>query len=173
MNRLGWIGFVCLALGGVSACSSTQEVRQQDYAVLSNQDTFEEEFGLVWKAIEETVRNYTVLEKDPDFVSPKEMKHLAERTLRTDWVYGQSNDKYVTYQIKGSPRKKYLQARFQYEIKANRVVGGTLVTIEVKEEVQHLNQDGSSAGYVSAEKVDSRRVNDLLKKIKLNCPPHL
>ncbi len=101
------------ALLSLSACSSTSEVKQQQYATLKNERTFEHELPVVWKAIETTFKNHKVVERDPEEVGALEWKDLSERSLSTDWIYGQSKDKYQEYRVNDLPRKKYLQTRYR------------------------------------------------------------
>src|SRR4051812_4697740 len=149
----------------VSACSSSPKIQQQAYAKLNNEHTFEDEFPAVWKALEESFHNYKVADRDPSEVDPLEMKKLTKRTLETDWVLGQSRDKYIEYQINGSPRKQYLQTRVKYTVLVDRVIGGTHVLVKTKEEIERLNDDGTPAGWSSTGNVDSSRAAEVLDKI--------
>jgi hypothetical protein len=138
----------------ISACSSIP-VKSQAYAKLSNSKTFEYEFPVVWKGIESALREYKLVEKDEE-----------DGKIETDWILGQSRDKYQEYKINQSPRKKYLQVRFRYFIKAQKKLGGVEVGIRTEEEVEKLNSDGTSAGYSSTDQVDSSRANEVLAKIE-------
>src|SRR5690349_2685110 len=97
-----------------SGCASTPEVKTQAYAKLNNQRTYEYEFPVVWKGIEESLSKFKITDRDPSEATPLEMRKLTRRTLDTDWIYGQSRDKYQEYKVNGSPRKIYLQTRFKY-----------------------------------------------------------
>jgi hypothetical protein len=158
------LSFVLTLLNG---CSSTPEVKTQAYAKLSNERTYEYDFPTVWKGIEEAVRKYKVTSRDPSEVDDLEMKKLAQRDLETGWIYGQSRDKYIEYQVNGSPRKTYLQTRFRYLVTAKSQIGGVTVTVKTKEEIEKLNSDGSPAGYSSVSGVDTSRPSELLDKIKI------
>ncbi len=155
--------FGLLALA--SACSSAPKVQQQAYAKLNNEHTFEYEFPDVWKAIEDSFHNYKVEERDPADVDPIEMKNLTKRKLETDWIQGQSRDKYIEYAVNGSPRKQYLQTRVKYTVLADRVIGGTHVLVKTHEEIERLNKDGTSAGWDSTGDVDPSRAAEVLDKI--------
>lgn len=150
----------------LAACSSTPEVKNQKYAKLKNEVSFEYEFPKVWKGIESALREYKITDRDPSEVNDVEIKKLRERSLKTDWIYSQSRDKYVDYKVNDFPRKKYLQTRIKYDITAETIIGGTKVTIEMDEEVERLNADGSPAGYDSVDEKDSSRASDLLSKIR-------
>ncbi len=152
----------------LAGCSSAPEIKQQSFAKLSNERTFENDFVMVWKGIEDAVRNYKVLERDPKSVDPLELGKLTERSLKTDWIYGRSNDKYQEYKVNGLPRKVFLQNRMQYEIEAKTVMGGTHVEVEVKEELESLKKDGTSRGFSSVEATDPAKAAELLEKIQLS-----
>lgn len=149
-----------------TGCSSSPPVKTQAYAKLKNERAFEYEFPAVWKAIEETLRRYRVVDRDPSDVDPVELKRLSKRTLDTDWIYGQSRDKYQEYQINGTPRKKYLQTRLRYHLEAKKVIGGVQVTVKTDEEIERLNSDGNPDGYSSSDEVDPSRASELLDKIQ-------
>jgi hypothetical protein len=141
-------------------------VETQAYAKLKTERTFEYDFPTVWKGIEGTLYNFKVTDRDPKNVSVLEMRQLKKRTLETDWVYSQSRDKYSEYKINGTPRRINLQTRIKYVIEAQRVLGGTTVLIQAKEEVERLNEDGSPAGYDGVEQIDTSRPSELLDKIQ-------
>jgi len=170
-NLLPWIA---LGLSITAGCSSVKTVETQAYAKLSHQRTYEYDFSAVWKGIESTLRNYRITDRDPNEVDALEMKKIKKRKLETDWVYGQSRDKYSEYKINGTPRRVNLQTRIKYFIEAQRVLGGITVTIKPKEEVERLNEDGTSAGYESVDETDTSRSAELLDKIQnsiLSAPP--
>jgi hypothetical protein len=146
-------------------CASGPEVKQQKYAVLSSQRTFEHEFPVVWKGIETALKNNSIAKRDPDEVTPVELSKLSERTLETNWIYGQSRDKYIEYKVNETPRKKYLKTRFKYLISAHKNIGGTDVKVDLDEEIEELNGDGTSKGYSSTDLKDSSRMNELLDRI--------
>lgn len=151
-----------------AGCATTPAVQQQAYAKLKNQRTFEYEFPAVWKGIEDTVRNYRVVNRDPKDVNPNEMRRLRDRTLDTDWIFTKSNDKYVEYKVNGLPRKIYLQTRLKYNIEAQSVIGGVTVTVKTIEEVEKLKNDGSPDGWQSAyDDQDTARASDLLDRINM------
>ncbi|MBY0471147.1 hypothetical protein K2X30_08275 [bacterium] len=158
----------------IVGCSSTPPVKAQAYANLKDEKTFEYEFPMVWKGIEATLRNYKIAERDPEEVEPLEMQKIKKRTLQTDWIYGQSRDKYQEYKINGTPRKQYLQTRVKYEVIASRVMGGVNVKIITQEEIEKLNSDGSSDGYSKASSPDPSRAAEMIDKIGnsiLSLPP--
>src|SRR4051812_48004118 len=105
--------FALLAFVG---CSSAPAVKQQAYAKLASEHTYEYEFPEVWKAVEASFHNFKVADRDPSDVGPLELKKLTRRKLESDWILGQSRDKYVEYQVNGSPRKQYLQTRLKYTV---------------------------------------------------------
>ena len=157
-----------LAFLSLYGCSSAQPIRTQAYAELNPERTFEYDFPLVWKGIEETLRNFKVVDRNPKNVDPLEMRNLTHRTLETDWIYGQSRDKYHEFQVNGSPRKIYLQTRFKYLLDAKSVLGGVHVKSQTIEEIERLNSNGTPAGYSQAESPDSSRSHELLEKIRLS-----
>lgn len=163
-----WSAFFLIALlsGSLMGCSSSPSVKQQGYAKLKNERTFENEFHVVWKGIEESFRKYKIVDRDPSDVDPTELRRLTQRTLDTDWIYGQSRDKYQEYQVNGTPRKVYLQTRIKYQVIAKRVMGGVNVAVKTEEEVEKLKNDGTPEGYSSVKEVDSSRANEVLDKIQ-------
>ena len=161
------LGVAFWAYQGVG-CSSFPEVKTQAYARLKTQEVFEYEFPIVWKAIESSTRTYSVTEKSPAEVSPVELKQLRQRSLKTDWIYSQSRNKYQEYVINGIPKKTYLQSRYRFKILAQRTLGGVLVAIDLDEEVQRLRYDGSFGEYEKAGEPDTSRSSELLNKIKFS-----
>ncbi|MGE4108241.1 MAG: hypothetical protein AB7F66_13585 [Bacteriovoracia bacterium] len=157
-----------LSLGVVgTACSSAMKVQSQKYAKLRERWTFENDFPEVWAGIERALSKYKVVDRDPEEVNAVEMKKLAERRLSTDWIYSESRDKYVEFKVNNLPKKKYLQTRIKYEIRAARVLGGTDVVVETSEEIELLDKNGQATGWAGAEQVDTSRPNEMLEKIKL------
>lgn len=156
-----------LCLGGfLSACSSTRPVKSQAYARLSGEKTFEYDFSTVWKGVEAAARGWKITDRDPEEVKPSEENQITERKLETDWIYTRSNDKYVEYQVNGSPRKQYLQLRVRYRVLAKRQIGGVHVTVRTEEEVENLKADGTPAGYSGTNQTDSGRARELLERIE-------
>ncbi len=150
-----------------SSCAHQPEVKQEAYATLKDHQTFEYEFPVVWKGIEKSLEKYKIVDRDPDEVSDLDMKKITKRSLETEWVYAQSRDKYVEYKVNDSPRKIFLQTRVKYFINAERRIGGTDVTVKTKEEIEKLNEDGTSAGYESVDNPDTSRPREILDKINL------
>ena len=130
-------------------------MKSQAYAKLSNSRFYEYEYSVVWKGVESALNEYKMLEKDAD-----------EGKLETDWILGQSRNKYQEYKVNGSPRKKYLQTRFKYFLNTNKKMGGVEVVVKTEEEIEKLNTDGSPAGYTSQGEPDSSRANEILSKIE-------
>lgn len=159
--------FLIASLLVVSACSSGPEVKKQAYAEHPNERTFEYEFPVVWKGIEEATRKFHVVDRDPKDVDANEMRRLKHRTLETDWIMTQSNDKYVEYQVNGVPRKKYLMSRLKYKIDAHTVIGGTDVKIDTQEEIEKIGPDGDTLGWSKADELDTARAADLLDRINM------
>lgn len=166
MKKLGFSFLWAFGLFAfASACSSAPRVQQQAYAKLNNEHTYEYEFPDVWKALETSFRNYKVADRDPSEVDPVEMKRITQRKLETDWILGQSRDKYIEYKINGSPRKQYLQTRVKYTVQVDRVIGGTHVLVKTNEEIERLNKDGTPAGWDSTGNIDPSRAAEVLDKI--------
>ena len=149
-------------------CSSFPEVRTLAYAKLKTEEVFEYDFPVVWNAIEASIRSYSVLERTPAEISPVELKQLNQRTLKTDWIYSQSRNKYQEYVINGIPKKTYLQSRHRFTILAHKTLGGVRVSIRLDEEVQKLKYDGTTSDYSPAGEVDTSRSSELLNKIKFS-----
>lgn len=154
-----------VALAGLSGCSSTMPVKKQEYAVLKDSRTYEADFPTVWKAIEKTFAKHQVVSRSPKSVDAVEMKSLAERTLETDWIIGQSRDKYVEFKVNDSPRRKLLQVRFKYQVEAKRSLGGTDVRVKMSEEIERVKPNGQTAGWDSVSEIDTSRVNEILDQI--------
>jgi hypothetical protein len=151
----------------VASCSHGPEVKQEAYGNLNNQRTFEYDFPTVWKGIEATFRNYKVVSRDPEDVGELAMRSLQDRKLETDWIYAESRDKYVNYEVNGTPRHKNLQTRVKYKIDAHSQIGGVTVKVQTIEEIERLKSDGSPDGYsgVSDDDVDASRAAEILNKI--------
>ncbi len=158
------VALVSFAL--IQGCSSSPSVKSQDYAKLKTETVFEYEFPQVWRGIEAAVRGLKITDRDPNEVDEVEMKKLRERTLKTDWIFSKSREKFIEYKVNGLPRKQYLQNRVKFEIQAERVMGGVKVAVFQEEEIERLNADGTPAGYESAGSEDTARANELLGKIK-------
>src|SRR4051812_28863004 len=95
-----WLGSLLLGVCLVTlSCSTALPVKTQAYARLNGQRVFEYDFPKVWYGIEQAFRKYQVTKKTPSEVTPIEMKKITERTLETDWIYGESRDKYEVYKI--------------------------------------------------------------------------
>lgn len=157
---------IVLSAAIATGCSSTRDVKTQAYAKLKSERTFEYDFPVVWKGIESALKNHRIKDRDPEEVGVLEMKKLKERSLETDWIYSQSRDKYVEYTVNGFKRKKYLQIRYRVKLKAERVMGGTQVVVDIDEEIEKLKEDGSSAGFTRAPDPDSSRSNEILNQIE-------
>jgi uncharacterized lipoprotein len=161
-RTLPLLAFLSIAL--VSGCSSSPAVKTEAYAKLSNTRTFEYELPVVWKGIEASLHEFKIDNRDPEDVDPSEMRKLTKRSLETDWIFGQSRDKYVEYKVNGSPRKKYLQMRFKYQIRAESGIGGTTVVVRTFEQIEKLKADGTPDGYSTVDS-DPSRPSELLEKI--------
>jgi hypothetical protein len=151
--------------GSVSCSAPRVDVRKQAYAELKTNRDFEYEFPVVWKAIEETLRKQKVVKRDPDEVNEVELRRLGKRTAETDWAYTQSRDKYFEYEVNGTPRKKYLQARMRFVIRAEKKLGAVNVAVRFEEELEKMRTDGTADGYEASEAVDSSRASELLDRI--------
>lgn len=151
----------------ITSCSSGPEVKSQEYAKLKSEHTFDYGFAEVWKGIEKALAKNKIIERDPDDVNETELKKLTERTLETDWVNSRSNDKFISYKHNNLPKKKYLQVRFKYLVSAKSTLGGTHVSVQLKEQVEQLYPDGTPLAWVNTDEPDSARSNDLIEKIRL------
>ena len=178
-NRLGnlFIGAAILGTWAVSVvgCSHGGQVKTMAYASMPDHRTYEFEFPIVWKAIENAVRGIKIDDRSPGEVSVQEMRKLAKRSLRTDWIFTQSNDKYREYQVNSFKQKRYLPSRVKYQISAEKVMGGTEVRVGTTEEIDPLKTDGTPDGYVQVE-ADPARSHDMLEKINaalLSAPAEL
>ena len=156
MTKFAILGLLSLSLIAAPGCSSDKlPVKQEKFAKLRDRRTYEYEYPAVWKAILAAFTHYSIEEKD-----------VEEGTIETDWVYSRSNDKYVSYKVNGLPRRKAVQTRVRYELKANKVMGGVEVIIQLKEEIEQLNRDGSSSGWTEAAESDTSRTHEILEKIQ-------
>ncbi len=157
-----------LSLGilAVVGCSSGPEVKQQKYAKLPDERTFEYEFPTVWSGVEQTFKNFPILKRDPDEVSELELEKLSKRKIETDFIYTNSRDKYQEYKVNGLPKKKYLQSRIKYLLTAQNTLGGVHVTIRTTEEIEKLKPNGESDGYSKVDQIDTSRPAELLDKIQ-------
>ena len=150
-------------------CSSSGlRVKKQAYAPLAQEKTYPYSFPQVWKALEESVRRMKVVSRHPENPSPQEMKKLRERSLKTDWVYTLSRDKYHEVLVNDLPQRINLRTRVQFHIIVSQVVGGVRVQVKPEEEIEIMNNDGSSAGYEATEQLDTSRTYEMLQKIELN-----
>jgi len=149
----------------MTGCSHTLPIKKQEYAVLKDTRTFEREFPEVWKGIEKTFRRYKVTSRNPSKVDAVEMKSIEERSLETDWIMGQSRDKYVEFTVNDSPRRKLLQVRFRYQVEAKRSLGGTDVRVKMEEEIERVKPTGQTAGWDRVSEIDTSRVNEVLDQM--------
>ncbi|MGK5083219.1 hypothetical protein WDW37_07915 [Bdellovibrionota bacterium FG-1] len=163
---LEWVLGAVLSASLWSGCATGgPPVRAQEYAKLSNHRAFEYEFPVVWKGIENALRNYKILERDPKEVDALELKKLTHRSLETEWFYAQSRDKYHEYTVNSSPRKVYLQTRIKYRVDTKRGLGATEVAVETQEEIEKLKEDGTPAGFAKTDSPDSSRANEILDRV--------
>lgn len=154
-----------LTVLAASACSSAPPVKEQAYAKLGDTRTFEYDFPTTWRAIEAALSNFKVTSRDPEDVTPLDLKKLTRRKLDTDWLYGQSRDKYIEFKVNDLPRKQYLQTRVRYTVIASSVLGGTEVHVKTNEEIERLKPDGTSAGYEAEKDIDTSRPAEILDRI--------
>jgi uncharacterized lipoprotein len=146
--------FAAFALG-FSGCSSP-DYKTQGYAKLSNTKEFEEEYPVVWKGVVAALSEYKIEKKDQE-----------KGVVETDWIYSTSNDKYFEYQVNGFPRKKYLQTRYKFNVKIDKLLGRVKVTVSPEEEVESLKSDGSFDDWKSAGEFDTARANEVIQKIEM------
>lgn len=168
MKRAPLFGLVALVFA--SACSTPTSVpRQLQYAKLQNSRVYDADFPTVWKAIEDVFREYKINDRDPSNVDELEMKKLTKRTLETDWIFSKSRDKYRETRINNIPKRVPLQVRMKYTITAETRIGGTEVRVLQDEQLERLNDNGTTDGYdsVSEKERDSSRSNEILEKIGL------
>ena len=166
MKRFVLVSVLGLLLTGAS-CSSN--IKQQQYAKLRQERTFEYEFPVVWGGIQKALRDYKIKSADPtaEEANTPDLKKRNDGEIETDWVIGQSRDKYIEYQVNDLPKKKYLQMRFRFIVKASRVLGGTHVVVQAQEELEKLDEAGNPDGYETSDEPDSSRANDVLERINL------
>jgi hypothetical protein len=160
---------ILLSLGSVlfTGCAAPiKEHHKQDYAKYASSRVYEYEFAQVWKAIEASFRNHKVVQRNPKEVDALELKRLTRRTLETDWVNGQSRDRYVNYTVNGAVKRKLLQMRHKFILTAETVIGGVKVNVEMKEEIELLREDGTPAGFEASDEGDSGRIHELLNQIQ-------
>jgi len=148
-----------LAVG--CATSSTTDVKKEAYAKLNSKRMFEYPIDKVNGATSEVAKAYPVL-------SQKEEKDHS-LTIETDWVLGESRDKYVNYKNNEHMRHKNLQSRFKYSIRVAPAMGGAEVSVKATEEVEKLNKDGTPDGFHSVKNsdVDSSRANEFLNRVEI------
>lgn len=177
MTKTFWMAIGLFAVGLLAqGCASTQPVKTQAYAELRHQKTLESDLPVVWKALEAAMDNYKIIDRSPggDLKTDKDWQDVERRTLKTDWIYGLSRDKYVEFKVNDFPRKQYLQTRFRFRVEAKRVMGGTQLTVDMDEQIEKLEASGKSAGYDDVEHPDSSRANGLIEKVEqsiLSAPP--
>jgi hypothetical protein len=140
----------------VCSCRSNTPYSTQDYAVLKNSKEFEFEYSKVWDAIKTACAIYSVRQSNSE-----------KGLLETDWVVTTSSEKYFEYTVNGFPRKKYLQIRLRYLITAQRQLGSVLVTVELDEEVENLDENGEFAGWRAARFADAQKPAQLIEQIEL------
>lgn len=168
MQNLRPVLYLALCLIALTAgCSSTRDVKKEKYADLRTEWTFEADFKSVWLAIERALAKNTIATRDPEAVEENDWKDTDKRNLETEWVYSQSKDKYVSYEVNGFPKRKLLQTRLRYKVYAERVMGGVHVEVKMDEEIENLNKKGEPQGYEAVDEIDTQRPNKLLEQIKL------
>ena len=149
-----------------SACSSGPAVKTQAYAPMRNTRTFEYDLPVVWKGSLAALKNTKITDKDPDDADELQLKKTTKASIETDWIYSQARDKYVEYQVNGTPRRKQLQGRYKYKVKLKQVIGGTEVEVQTSEEIERLAANGTSDGYSSVGEPDPSRAGELLDRIE-------
>jgi hypothetical protein len=148
----------------ISGCATVPPVKQQAYAALPQERTYENEFAVVWKGLEEVLRNSKVVERSPETVDALEWRKITERKLETDWIYSQSRDKYQEYSIRGVPKRQALQIRYRFFVMAKKRMGGVDLVVKTEEELESLSDDGTPRGYATVE-ADPSRGSELLEKV--------
>ncbi len=136
-------------------CSSSPQVKKQQYASLSNSKDFEEEFPRVWKAILAATEEMKIVDKDAD-----------KGKMETEWIYSTSNEQYVEFQVNGFPRKHYIQSRYKYFISADKMMGKVKVTVVTKQEIEKMKSDGTFDKWENADAPDSSRASELINSIE-------
>lgn len=137
------------------ACSSV-DYKKQGYAKLSNTKDFEEDYKLVWKGMFEAAKEYRVTDSNQE-----------DGEIETDWIYTTSNDKYVEYESNGFPRKHFLQTRYRFKLKAEKMLRKVKVTAKITEEVENIKSDGSFDSWKEISDVDTARENEMIKNIEM------
>jgi hypothetical protein len=157
-----------LALASISAgCATSLPYKTQQYAAHKTDRVFEQEMKVVYKAIEKAFEKQKFVSKNPKKVTPSELSQLTEATWETDWIYSQSRDKYVEYEVNSVPKRKPLQVRLKQKITAKHSIAGIQVFVETEEELERLKSDGTPNGYVEVEP-DSSRAAEVLDRIQLS-----
>lgn len=151
----------------LTSCSTTQEVKTQQYAILKNERDYPQTLPEIWGGIESSLKKHKILKREPETVTPVEYKELKQRALETDWIYGRSENKFIEYKMNNLPKKKYLNTRHKFIVTAQSKIGGSKVLVETVEEVEELNEDGESKGYSSSYAPDSKKAHLLLDEIRM------
>lgn len=139
----------------LSSCSSSgPKVHTQSYAQLTNTRDFEEEYDVVYDAAKSAVDGMKIEEASKD-----------DGIVKTDWVMSTSLEKYYEYKVNGLPRKKFLQTRYQYDIRVSRKLGSVNVTVNLIEEIERVKKDGTFDSWMKAQTPDTARANEMLNKI--------
>lgn len=140
---------------GFIACSTSPNVKKQQYATLSNSKDFEEEYSKVWKAIVVATEDMKIVDKDAD-----------KGKMETEWIYSTSSEQYVEFKVNGFPRKHYIQSRYKYFISAEKMMGKVQVTVSTKQEIEKMKSDGTFDSWVNADVPDSSRAAELINSIE-------
>lgn len=136
-------------------CSSSPNIKKQQYAALSNSKDFEEEYAKVWKAIVIATEDMKIADKDSD-----------KGKMETEWIYSTSTEQYVEFKVNGFPRKHYIQSRYKYFISAEKMMGKVNVTVTTKQEIEKMKQDGTFDSWAHADVPDSSKASELINSIE-------
>jgi len=152
---------------GLVGCATSAPYKTQEYAAQRTDRVFEHEMKVVYKAIEKAFEKQKFKSRSPKKVTPTELSQLKEATWETDWVYSQSRDKYVEYEVNSVPKRKPLQVRLKQKVTAKASIAGVQVFVETEEELERIKADGSPNGYEEVEP-DTSRAAEVLDRIQLS-----
>lgn len=132
-----------------TACASNQaKIKSDPIPHFSNSRSFEVEPSTVKAAAQKTLEELIASSNPATDSSVK----VDQEKISTGWVYGESKDKYASYNFNGVPKRKMLQVRRKYMYSVSPSIGGSTVVVGAEEEVENIDlKTGEHKGWNAAE----------------------
>lgn len=158
-----FLSIICITFLTLS-CSSQ---KQASYKVESNRPKFSSARSFLESPNKVILAAHAVLDEMIRKSDPPVPGSIKRETYQVEsgWIYGKSEDKYITYSFNASPMRKILGVRRQIIFHAVPSLSGSQVTIRVREEVEDLNKTtGEREGWKNVDP-DAAVYDMLFKKL--------